>query len=70
MEPFGLFQLLQSILPQNTNPAEPTAPPLDVDKDGENASPPPVTEPPTYTAAQAAVLDFMDAHERRAKRLR
>lgn len=70
MEPFGLFQLLQSILPQNTTPAKPTAPPIDVEQNVETTSPPPVTEPPTYTAAQAAVLDFMDAHERRAKRLR
>ena len=75
MQPFGLLQLLQSFLPlnDNANTAEitPANAPEQVEKEAETiAAPLPNEAAPTYSAAQNAVLGFMDAHERRAKRLR
>ena len=72
MEPFGLFQLLQSILPSTAPTSDSANPPINDEKDEEIHSSSPVNEPvsPPYSAAQNAVLGFMDAHERRAKRLR
>ena len=65
MEPFGLFQFLQSFLNQNppTNNAE-TAPPPPVEAEE------PIKPEPIITQNQNAALQFMAAHDERAKRTR
>ena len=75
MQPFGLLQLLQSFLPlnDNANTAEiaPANAPEQAEKEVETTTvPSPNDAAPTYSTAQNAVLGFIDAHERRAKRLR
>ncbi len=56
MEPFGLFHLLQSLLPTEEKEGEKTAPPPD------EPPPPPPDEKPN------ACADFFTAHEKRAGR--
>ena len=69
MEPFGLFQFLQSLLakPEETTVSEPlpSAP-----KEPET-TPSKTVEPPLKdNGAQNAFLDFISAHETRAKNTR
>ena len=73
MEPFALMQILQSLFTQkNTPPADANNVPMQ----NTPAPPPEKTEPAPVDAAppQAnnsdAFLDFIQAHEQRAKRLR
>lgn len=86
MEPFGLFQLLQSFLsqnPENTPQAEETNA-INPDKRSDEFAPSPV-EPKAEPKAEAttesqprseadssnqAILSFMQAHETRAKRIK
>ena len=82
MEPFGLFQFLQSFLsqtPENTPKAEePNA--INPDKRSDEFAPSPAkpkaestTEPQTQPEADSsnqAILSFMQAHETRAKRIK
>lgn len=72
MQPFGLLQLLQSFLPLNNGADTPDSTAQKEEKETDTNTVPLLNEPAplTYSAAQNAVLDFMDAHERRAKRLR
>ncbi|MBR2329664.1 MAG: hypothetical protein IKA40_00295 [Clostridia bacterium] len=71
MQPFGLLELLQSFLPLNNNTVSPDTTAEKEETNTDTNSVPVINEPtPTYSAAQNAVLGFMDAHERRAKRLR
>lgn len=71
MQPFGLLELLQSFLPLNNNTVSPDTTAEKEEKETDANSVSVINEPtPTYSAAQNAVLGFMDAHERRAKRLR
>lgn len=59
MEPFGLLNLLKSLLPDG-NAEEPSAPPKDEEKEP--------APPPVQTRKENACLDFLEAHEKRAKR--
>lgn len=82
VEPFGLFQFLQSFLsqtPENTPKAEePNA--INPDKRSDEFAPSPAkpkaestTEPQTRPEADSsnqAILSFMQAHETRAKRIK
>lgn len=73
MQPFGLFQLLQALLPTQKQQNESPSPPIADKPTAKNAPLPSVdtaAQPNVDTAAQSAVLDFMEAHDRRAKRLR
>ena len=71
MQPFGLLELLQSFLPLNNTTGSTDTPVEKEEKETDTNSVSVINEPaPTYSAAQNAVLGFMDAHERRAKRLR
>ena len=73
-EPFGLFQILQSFLAQN--PETPTAQPQPAtERADEKTAEPPVldaatAEEPESAERGRAVLDFMQAHEIRAKRIK
>ena len=72
MQPFGLLQLLQAFLPLSNNTNTPVPTPEKEEKETDKNAVPSMDlpAPPTYSTAQNAVLDFIDAHERRAKRLR
>ncbi len=64
MEPFGLFQLLNSLLPKPASASEEggeTPPPK------EEKTQPPIESPPP---APNACLGFFEAHDRRAKNTR
>ena len=67
MEPFGLFDLLKTLLPtaqnaENPSPSPSTAPPPD--KPRETSSPAPV-----YTENNPC-LDFISRHDAQAKRIK
>lgn len=68
MELFGLFQILQNLL--NTPTAEPSAtePTAPTEQPTSPPEPAPVSEDPTPN--QTAILDFLDAHNERAKRIK
>ena len=81
VEPFGLFQILQSFLSQNPE----NAPQAEVPKASENAPQAEETMPTTNEAphplpqadsqigddsSNQAFLSFMQAHEKRAKRIK
>lgn len=66
MEPFGLFQLLQTLLTPPTPPAQnPSEPPAFEEAETNAPPPPPMDE---NTPAKDAYLQFMQAHDTRAKR--
>ncbi len=78
-EPFGLFQILQSFLSQTpqTPPSQP--PTSETENVAETvAEQPPASERPTTVPAmenanaerERAVLEFMEAHDVRAKRIK
>ena len=75
MEPFGLFQILQSFLGQPTEPApklEESAA-RESEKDSEESAPQAnaVHEPqPEADSSNQAILSFMQAHETRARRIK
>ena len=72
MEPFALFQLIQSLLsPEKSNEGANTATPPQTPS-AENEPPTTFTEqePATNPASQEAVLQFLSAHESRAKRIK
>lgn len=66
MQPFGLFELLQSFFPNFTNENSPQR--NEPEKsESENAP----EEPPTTSATpNSAILQFMEEHEKRSKRSR
>ena len=68
MEPFGLLNFLQSLLPTSTTENASSAPPAEE----EFVNPPTPTQnennPPP--AVRNAALDFLDEHERRARNFR
>ena len=69
MEPFGLFQFLQSLLakPDENEVFEPTSPP----QKEPNSAPSTATENPSQPPSQQnAFLDFLTAHEQRVKNTR
>ena len=82
MEPFGLLNLLKSLLPQTENPASEGAestPPERTENTGENgqnspevaARPPSQAEnPPKNSQSQNAFLDFVNRHEERKKNMK
>lgn len=63
MEPFALFQLLQSLF--NSSTPQESAPP--VSKETEEPPTTPNAEP-TFSPSQEAALRFLSEHENRAKR--
>ena len=75
MEPFGLFQFLQSFLaqtPENANEAK--APDTsESEKQAEESAPKTNAEPERKMEADSsnqAILSFMQAHETRARRIK
>ena len=67
MEPFGLFDLLKTLLPtaQNAeNPSPPPTPATEREKPSENRPTPLPQEP------NNACLDFMSRHDARAKHIK
>ena len=69
MEPFSLFQLLSSLLPQTEQPSEKTANP----QPPQEPAPAPTKGEETHplnTVEQNACVQFLEAHETRAKRTR
>ncbi len=63
MEPFALFQLLQSLF--NASPSQEPTPPV-----SNETEEPPSAAPtqPTFSSSQEAALRFLSEHENRAKR--
>ena len=65
MQPFGLFSLLQNLLENtsSTDNATPTAP-------SEESTPPstPPVENVEHTENRQAILNFLTAHEQRARK--
>lgn len=75
MEPFGLFEFLQSVLGQSPEkaPKENSAAPIENDKRTEETTPKVSAEPAPEMQADStnqAILSFMQAHETRAKRIK
>lgn len=73
MEPFGLFQILQSFLSQNEkNTPKTEEVPLhqDVQKTEEETIPPQPSPEKKEDSTNQAFLSFMQAHENRAKRIK
>ena len=79
MSPFGLFDLLKTLLPTpDQTAAQPTSPPLHKETDcapahtPQTAENPPVsTQAPTQTKEQPnACADFLYRHEQRAQSVR
>ncbi|MBQ8323116.1 MAG: hypothetical protein IJX91_04040 [Clostridia bacterium] len=74
MEPFSFFQILQSLLPKQSEPTTPAD--ADATETVSQTEPlPPPDDAPTPTQnepseAQTAFLNFMDSHEQRARRTR
>lgn len=68
MEPFGLLNFLQSLLPTSTTENTPSAPPTE--EEFVNAPTPTQDENKQPPAAHNAALDFLDEHERRARNFR
>ena len=75
MEPFGLFQFLQSFLNQTTENTPTTPTPFASEK--ENNVAPPAEQGDANAeygeqsdASNQAFLSFMQAHDRRAKRIK
>ena len=77
MEPFGLFQFLQSFLNQTPENA-PATPPASTGESTDNVAPTMVNAQTEQTAnddappnaSNQAFLSFMQAHETRAKRIK
>ena len=77
MEPFGLFQFLQSFLNQNPENTPPT-PPASTGESNDNVASTPTNEQTGQKveygeqpdASSQAFLSFMQAHETRAKRIK
>lgn len=75
MEPFGLFQILQSFLGQNSenatkaekSAASESENSLEESAPQENAVPEPQ---PEIDSSNQAILSFMQAHETRARRIK
>lgn len=65
MEPFGLFQFLQSLL---KNPPAQEA--QEEENPQEESSPNPLDSEPSNTANNEAYLQFITNHERRAQGIR
>ena len=68
MEPFGILQFLQSLLPAN-----PSQPPVSAQNSEHEKTPDePASTPLTAekSDAQDAIARFMESHEKRASRLR
>lgn len=75
VEPFGLFQFLQSFLAQNPeNANEAQAPDTsESEKQAEESAPKTSAEPESEMetdSSNQAILSFMQAHETRAKRIK
>lgn len=70
MEPFSLFHFLQNFL--NSPAAEPpkTEEPAPFSESNTEQSQDALTDVPTSTSSQDAVLQFLSAHETRVKRTR
>ena len=69
MEPFGIFQFLQSLLTK-TEESEALSP--EKTEETSTAAPPEETEIPTpdLSPAQDAFLGFLSTHDRRAKNVK
>ena len=63
MEPFALFQLLQSLF--NSSTSQESAPPVSKETEEPPTTP---TPEPTFSPSQEAALRFLSEHENRAKR--
>ncbi|MBQ8309235.1 MAG: hypothetical protein IJX96_05310 [Clostridia bacterium] len=74
MEPFGLFQILQSFLGTNANATgseEEMPPPANAEPTKEKAPETPPTAPEEEReCASNAFLSFVDAHDKRARRIK
>ena len=72
MEPFGLFQLLQSFLTSAPNTAQPTPPPEP--PTAEEPVPAPSSAPPEkkqeINYSYQAIMGFFNEHDRRAGRIK
>ena len=70
MQPFGLFSLLQTLIgDKNATPSPPPTEQKNVENDGEN--PPPLQEERSVSQDnRQAVLQFLQAHEQRAKQIK
>lgn len=68
MEPFGLLNFLQSLLPTSTTENAPSAPPAE--EEFVNPPTPVQDENNQSPAIRNAALDFLDEHERRARNFR
>jgi hypothetical protein len=72
MEPFGLFQLLQSFLASAPNTAQPT-PPAEP-QNAETPTPTPPQTPPEKKEevgySYQAIMGFLSEHDRRAGRIK
>ena len=72
MEPFGLFQLLQSFLSPAAAQKDP--PPAQESANGQDAQSPPENVPPPEPDqtdySKDAIIGFLNEHEKRAKRIR
>jgi hypothetical protein len=66
MEPFGLFQFLQSLL----NSPAPTSQPLDETPTVSTPDPPPVSPLATEQKGNETYLKFISAHEARIQKTR
>lgn len=68
MEPFGLFQFLQSLLsaPPSTQDSAPPAVPQNAEESPQANVPPPPMEPKNNDA----YMQFISAHESRVKKTR
>lgn len=69
MEPFGLLQFLQNLLPTLTNQT-PVSPPKTTPEKEKPDPPMPTSQPPQTEQPQKAFLQFLERHETRAKPLR
>ena len=69
MEPFSLFQLLSSLLPQTEQPSEKT-PPAPPPQEPAPVQAKTEETPPFNSLEQNACVQFLEAHETRAKRTR
>lgn len=68
MEPFGLFQFLQSLLNTPSSPQENTS--SNTYKDAEEPPQPNVSAPPIEPKNNDAYMQFISAHESRVKKTR
>lgn len=76
MEPFGLFQILQSFLAQNPH-SSPQTDNAEESADVQNVESPPAPPPASQGAptqdgdsTNQAILSFMETHDTRARRIK